>query len=249
MSASYLITLKASDGRTVLAPHGAGASGPVAGYGGFNGVGRPQNAPVTEWVGRDLEEYPLPLFLHHRLMPNNTSVERARTILDSWGRPLSARTRPPVIMVSGDLFARPSSRLWVISDVQFAYDSEYTERDVNGVYLSLPVTVNLLEWNPNSTVEAFSSGLKPWYDKKVSPTSSTKYTVVKGDTAKRISIKLTGADSLWKDIIKLNKKHGNRDFKVGETIKIPLVKLPVPKPASLTPINPAPFAGNSFGSF
>jgi nucleoid-associated protein YgaU len=176
---------------------------PTDGFGGWTEVPRPNNTPITEWVGSPALRLSLPLFLDG--YREGKSVQRDLDRLLSLGRTRDGDHEPPAFRVSGPI---PYSGTKFV--LETTPDFGATIRNNRGKLLRQALTLSLLEYGRPDRIKV---GRRP--------SKRRTYTVREGDTIRKIAVKLFGDADRAREIAKLN---GIRDIrkplKPGRVIRI-----------------------------
>lgn len=191
---------------------GAGAAQITDGFGGWEEIARPNQAPITEWTHEPLRRLTVPIMLDG--WAENEPVQGRLGDLLDLGRAHKGDP-PPVFTVEGPIPL--SGKKFVVESISL--DTESTLRAPNGNLLRQALTLNLMEYIAADQITI----------KKIK-NRGEKYTVKDGDTylliAKKKAPKGSGADEIRDYAVQIAKANGDRSdirkqLKEGKEIKLP----------------------------
>lgn len=198
----------------VLGRHGTNAPKLSGGYGGATEIGRPRDAPLTEYSGRAAMQLTLDLLLDG-LMTETDQSPFVRN-LDRMMRADDATGKLPVVMVDTELLLSAwTNAKWLPVSLEWG-DAVNAP---GGVILRQQVTVTLMEQQTDERLAKLSASTVA--RARADAEAKKTHVVKKGETLQTIAQKRLGDKTKWKAIAKLNNIRDPRTLKVGQRLRLP----------------------------
>lgn len=202
------------------------------GYGGWEGIRRPRENSLVEWIGHDPMQLDVPILFDGMLPdlggqieqePWGDSVEHDIRILEHLTHKLDGYNSPPRIKVESDLIPY-QDREWVINDIKWHGDD--VRRPNDGQRVRAGAIVQLFEFiefdiiNGRLSAAARRKRAKAKNNVKTRQKKGT-YIVKEGDTLRGIAKKELGSASKWHEIANANHIRDGKALRHGQHLKMP----------------------------